>query len=355
MFDNIAIIGAGLMGVSLYKTLAAKKNIKNLILLAKNQEQVKSLARLDIMASTDYLQLKNIEFIIIATPLKSYQAIINNLKSIINKQVIITDIGSVKTPIIELFKQQAPNFTFVPAHPIAGSQKSGVGSLVTNLYQNKQVIITDKENAQGVKETKLFWQEIGMNVEFLTAQEHDKIYAYMSHIIQKIAFNIDALFNMNNLNITNIKKTDQLFYKFTRLADSNPILWQDIFKHNQPYLIEAKQGFLQNIATYYQLLKNDNFNELINQIKLANSKKNIKTIIKHNIIADDLPYYIFAIIIATAIINNIKDPQYFAYAGTGFNDMVAIITIINLLQPDNFLRSQEKILLLLKDFHSKFK
>jgi prephenate dehydrogenase len=356
MFNNIAIIGAGLMGVSLYKALAIKKTIKNLILLAKNQEQVKSLAKLDIIASSDYLQLKNIEFIIIATPLKSYQDIINKLKLVVNKDVIISDIGSVKVPIIKLFKQQAPLLSFVPAHPIAGSQKSGVGSLVKNLYQDKKLIICHDKNSKASIATKGFWQEVGMKPQFLAAQEHDEIYAYMSHIIQKTAFNVAELLNIAQIKISSRNDDLQiLFNKFTRLADSNRILWQDIFDHNQQYIIKAQQGFLNKILTYHKLLKNANFTKLINEIKLASTKKPQLIMTDQKIITDNLTYYIFAIIISAAVINNIEDQEYLAYAGSGFNDMVAIIDAIKLIEVSDLAKSQEKLLLLLEDFHSKFK
>ena len=359
MLDKkIAIIGAGLMGISLYRSVQQKQITKELILLVKNDHQVHELAKLNIKATIDYNQLKTTNFIVIAAPLKAYEDIITNLISLSLKNVIVTDVGSVKAPIIELFANKAQDMNFVPAHPIAGSHKSGLGMLVENLYQDKKLIITTDPDTDGVDTVKLFWQKLGMKVEFMDALVHDKIYAYISHIVQKVAFNIKELFIRQDINLEQIKSdlNDEIFNKFIRLSDSNHALWDDIFFQNRKFISAAKNNFLSHIQEYTALVQDNRFDKIF--AHLQNSKlimgEKTSTYIKVKIEKDNFLYYMFAVIVALSLIKNIHNKKYFSYMGSGFFDIVQISKIITDKDALRFNKVKYKLLRLLRDFYSKF-
>ena len=359
MLDKkIAIIGAGLMGISLYRAVQEKQITNELILLVKNDHQLHELAKLNIKATIDYHQLKTVDLIIIAAPLKAYEDIISNLISLSLKNVVVTDVGSVKTPMIELFAHQAQGINFIPAHPIAGSHKSGLGMLVENLYQDKKLIITTDKNVKGVDIVESFWQKLGMQIEFLDAINHDKIYAYMSHIVQKVAFNIKELFIRQDINLEQIKSdlNDEIFNKFIRLSDSNQVLWDDIFFHNRKFISAAKNSFLSHIEEFTNLVQDNRFDKIFAAVQNSKLMMGDKTsnYIKIQIKDDDFLYYMFATVIALSLIKNTHNKQYFAYMGSGFFDMVQISKIITDKDELRFNKVKYKLLILLRDFYSKF-
>lgn len=357
--NKIVIIGAGLMGTSLYNSIKQRSIAQQVVLLVKNEEQLKILAQSGITsASTDYNHAAEATLIVIATPLLAYKDILTKLQPIAT-EAIITDIGSVKEPVEELLKTQFKDLRFIASHPIAGSHKFGIGAVVNDLYSGKRVIITSKQDAIGVKFVTSFWEQIGMNVSFLDAKTHDDIYAHTSHLVQKIAFNVKELLEKRNLKLTTLadELNNEEFNKFIRLCSSNQRLWEDIFSNNDHYITEASNIFLTELKLCSSLVQNNQFIKLYEIIQNSRIRLGEPAVLsnKYEIASKDFLYYIFGAIIVSSLIFTIRDRKFLDYAGSGFWDIVSISHTIKQQDAITFTRVKYDLMVLLRDFYSNFK
>ncbi len=312
LYQKISIIGGGLMGTSLAFALQEQQIAQQILILLKSKEQIAKITALDIKATINYKDLIDSELIFLAIPLASYADIFNELAKLnLPKNIIISDLGSVKTDIINLAQAKIAANIFVPAHPIAGSEKSGTGTLVKNLYQGKKIIITQLQD-QNSETVANIWLRIGAKIEYMPPSLHDEIYAYVSHLVQKIAFHLNYLLHHSRKDITSLREIYQSpdFNKFTRLYFSHHKMWQDIFAFNKTHLAAA----LCKIATSLQelIVKLD---ELISRQEAEVSNLNIKNL--------DL---LLASLLAGLVQNVVKENvnNYQKYIGSGFADFVKI-------------------------------
>jgi prephenate dehydrogenase len=295
LYNKIVIIGNGLMGASLANLLEEQQIAR----------EIKAFSRSD----ADYYILKDADIIFIAVPLSQYQYVFENIAKVrLLDNVIISDLGSVKYFTEELAKKYLPNISFVASHPIAGSHLSGTGTIIRDLYLNKKILITGGAR-DDMEKISAIWRNCGSITEMLPAVKHDHIYAYVSHLVQKLAFNLDYLFD-ESLEMLNKKINSANFTKFIRLNSSNLALWEDIFHFNANFIEEAMINFKVALQQYIYAIEID-----IDKHDKASSVDN-----DHKIYLD------LAIIIAAltkrVIKENIKDYQN--YIGQGYIDFTAI-------------------------------
>ena len=246
LFNNITIIGLGLIGSSIAQGAKKYRATEKVSAFDLNEESIAEALELGII-DEGYKNLeesvKNTDLIIICTPISTYEKIINAISPALDSRTILTDVGSVKESIIDIVtpKIQNPD-NFVPAHPIAGSEKSGVLAGNKDLFLNKEFIIspTDKSSNESISKVELFWQSLGSKVENIPAREHDEIYAKSSHIPHLVSFCYAHLiikhFKMPLSKI--IDENGDEFSAFIRLAKSNAKMWTDIFLFNKKPIIK---------------------------------------------------------------------------------------------------------------------
>ena len=321
------------MGTSLFYAIKQHSICKKLVLLVKDNAQFIKLQIID--SDTNYNHVSDADLIIIATPLFAYKEVLGKIsKYKLLKHAIITDIGSVKEDIISLQRSNFPQINnLILSHPIAGSHLSGAGTYVKDLYDNKNVIIINENKTKSnikLKTITSFWRAIGMNPLFLSAKQHDHIYAYMSHLVQKIAFSLKDALEHKNITIDSLKSdlNHPTFNCFIRLSNSNINLWQDIFDHNKIYLEEALAEFIAEIKNNLALIADDNYDIILD--KIAVSKKTLARFkLSHPQHAITEPiYFIFAAIIAQTLSKIISNKKYYNYAGSGFKDIVNMIFLV---------------------------
>ena len=241
MFKKICIIGCGLIGSSLARAIK-KNNLADRVVSSNRSTSVnKKVLKLKIVdeSSSDTKKMvKNSDLVIIATPLSSYKGVILKINKSLKKESILTDVGSVKKKVIDLVAKNIPeNVSWIPSHPIAGTEESGPEAGFSELFKNRWCILTPskKSKRKDVVLIKKFWEKIGSKVDVMEAQKHDYILSITSHIPHLIAYNIVK----TTLNIQNKKKSSIIKYSagglrdFTRIAASNPIMWRDIFIQNK--------------------------------------------------------------------------------------------------------------------------
>ena len=263
VFNKIALIGIGLIGSSIARVVR-ERSIANIIAISTRSQQTLDEARaLDLGDDydTDPAKIvKDADLVILCTPVgvvgKVAQAISDHLKP----GSIISDVGSVKVSIIEQMLPHIPDgVNFIPAHPVAGTEKSGPSHGFSTLFDNRWCILTPVRNASdsAVGELKEFWQACGSNIEIMDAEHHDRVLAITSPLPQLIAYNIvgtaDDLETVTNSEV--IKYSAGGFRDSTRLAASDPTMWRDVCLHNKEAILEMLARFSEDLSAMQRAVR----------------------------------------------------------------------------------------------------
>ena len=271
MFNKISIIGCGLIGSSILRAARKKKASKLIYVYDKSKDVVSFLKdkKLCENATNDITSaVKDAELVIIASPLGSYKEIFLLIKDHLKKGTIITDTGSVKKEVNKIVKGfNLTNVSWIPSHPIAGTEESGPGSGFAKLFEKRWCIISPEENAKkdDIEKVKKFWELIGSKTKIMSLVEHDNILSLTSHLPHAIAYNIvrSVVKNGDNLKDEIIKYSAGGLRDFTRIASSNPITWRDVFIDNSENILKALDSFTDNLEEMKKAIREKNSDKLI--------------------------------------------------------------------------------------------
>ena len=286
MFNNILIIGCGLIGSSILRGSISKKISKNIYVLEKSKKNVSIIKKID--KKIKFLKninnkVSNMDLIILSTHMSEYYGIFKKLRRHLSSKNLITDTGSTKRNIENLIhKNQKLKKIFVPSHPIAGSEVSGPEFGDKNLFKDKWCIILKNKNIskKNLKKIEKFWRKLGSKIEFMNSVDHDKIFSITSHLPHLIAYNlVKTAIDLQKINKTNIIKYSAGGLRdFSRTASSNETMWRDIFFKNKDNIIYSINIFIKNLNNFKKLIKNQNNKSILKILK--NSKKVRKQIIE---------------------------------------------------------------------------
>ena len=283
MFKNILIIGCGLIGSSLLRGIVKKKLTKQIYIFEKSKKnrlitkrlfkKVKFLKNLDN-------KISNMDLIILATPMSQYKNILKNVSKYITDKNIITDVGSTKSNVENLIKNNSIlDRNFILSHPIAGSEVSGPEYGNSKLFENKWCVIIKNKNKKKLRLIMKFWKKLGSRTVLMKTREHDNIFSITSHLPHLVAYNlIKTALNFQQKNKNNIIKFSAGGLRdFSRTAASNEIMWRDIFFSNDRNIINSIDMFIKNLKDFKKKIQNKNNKEILKILK--NSKKVRKQII----------------------------------------------------------------------------
>ena len=286
MFKKICIIGCGLIGSSLARAIK-KYNLSEKIVSSNRSDiinkKVLELKMVNDSSSDTQKMAKDSDLIIIATPLSSYENVILKIKNSLKSGTILTDVGSVKERVISLIEKVIPkDVSWIPSHPIAGTEESGPESGFSELFKNRWCILTPSKKAKekDIDTLKSFWKKIGSKVDIMDAKQHDYILSITSHIPHLVAYNIVN----TSINIQEEKQSAIIKYSagglrdFTRIAASNPIMWRDIFIQNKINTSKEIEKFIANLEDLKNAIENEDGKKL--EEIFIKTKKIRKEIIK---------------------------------------------------------------------------
>jgi len=254
-FKQVTIIGVGLLGGSFALSLRKSFEVDKIVGVSSRLSSAANAKKLGLIdqASDDISSaVEKADLVLIATPMLSMEKVLDQLIDSVPKECLITDVGSVKGILIDLVKQKFPSLLdqFVFAHPIAGGEKSGANAAKLDLFANKHVILTETQNAKEnfVEMSQKIWQSFGSTVVQMSAQEHDAVFAFTSHLPHVVAYAL-----VNNLHQHEIRQqlfqfASAGFYDFTRIASSDPIMWRDICLTNQQEVLESLRQFSMQLT-----------------------------------------------------------------------------------------------------------
>ena len=286
MFKKVCIIGCGLIGSSLARAIKKNNLAEKIVSSNRSDATNKKVVELKIVddSSSDTKKMADgSDLVVIATPLSSYEDVISKIKNSLKNEVILTDVGSVKENIINLVEKNIPeNISWIPSHPIAGTEESGPEAGFSELFQNRWCILTPSKKAKekDINLLKTFWEKVGSKVDIMEAKQHDYILSITSHIPHLIAYNIVN----TSLNIQDEKESAIVKYSagglrdFTRIAASNPIMWRDVFIQNKKNTSKMVDKFIRNLEDLKKAIENEDGKKL-EQI-FTKTKKIRKDIVK---------------------------------------------------------------------------
>jgi cyclohexadieny/prephenate dehydrogenase len=283
---NILIIGCGLIGSSLLRSIVEKKIVKKIFIYEKSKSNIIKIKKLKLPCEviSDFKKIiPNVDLIIFCTPLSEYEKIILKINKYLLPKTIITDVGSSKEKSMELIKKKLKKGIFwTSSHPIAGSEVSGPEHGVKNLFHNKWCILIKERNTneKHLRALSKFWKKIGSRVTIMDSKKHDTVFSMTSHLPHLIAYNLvkTATDFEKQKKYELIKFSAGGLRDFSRIAASNEIMWRDIFFNNQKNISEVIDLFIKNLLSFKKDIQSKNNKSIIK--KLINTKKVRKKIIK---------------------------------------------------------------------------
>tara|TARA_B100001758_G_C18379576_1_gene596402 strand:+ start:390 stop:1283 length:894 start_codon:yes stop_codon:yes gene_type:complete len=283
---NILIVGCGLIGSSILRAVSQKRLFKNIFVLEKSKKNISVLKKLKLKCKI-ISSLKDIsnsfDLIIFCTPMSQYSNVILKINKFVTNKTIVTDVGSTKEQSFKNVKKiLKKNTTWIPSHPITGSEVSGPKFGNKDLFKNKWCVLIKENKVDKSRLFKLrkFWQKIGSKVIFMNSKQHDIIFSITSHLPHLIAYNLvkTATDFEKQKKYNLVKFSAGGLRDFSRIAASNEIMWRDIFFNNRKNMTLAINLFIKNLKSF----KNDINLKKNKQIikKLTNTKKVRKKIIE---------------------------------------------------------------------------
>ena len=286
MFDRVAIIGCGLIGSSVLRRLKKNGSIKKLVTY-DNDKSVTNIIKKenlsDEIALSSSEAVKNSDLVLISTPMRSFESVINSIKDNLKPGSILTDTCSVKHGVNNIVKKiNLKNSIWIPGHPVAGTEKSGPSAGFSDLFQNRWTIITPDKKIKDsdIKKIILFWESMGSKVKIMSVDEHDKILSLTSHLPHAIAYNIvrTVMGDDEKSNNDIIRYSAGGLRDFTRIAASDPNMWKDIFIDNSSLIIDAIDKFSNSLNDFKKAITEKDGKKLLEIFE--KSKEFRKSIIK---------------------------------------------------------------------------
>lgn len=263
LFENITLIGIGLIGSSIARVVRAKGLADHVTIATRSAQTLKAARALDL--GDDYLlssaeAVANADLVIVSVPVGASEAVAREIGPHLKPGAIVTDVGSTKASVVRQMKPHMPdNVHFIAGHPIAGTEQSGPEAGFAELFDGRWCILTPTEgtDAEAVSRLTSFWEACGSTVETMDPDHHDLVLAIVSHLPHIIAYNIvgtaDDLEAVTQSEV--IKYSASGFRDFTRLAASDPVMWRDVCLHNKDAILEMLARFSEDLSSLQRAIR----------------------------------------------------------------------------------------------------
>ncbi|MBI5748010.1 MAG: (d)CMP kinase [Nitrospinae bacterium] len=284
-FKTITIIGVGLIGGSFARVCKEKKLADRIIGFGRDEKNLKKAVELKVIDSyTQNLKeaVRDSDFILLATPVSTIIEIAREMMPYLKKGAIITDAGSVKGEIVrEIDKILPEGIFFVGAHPIAGTEKSGVEASFLDLFVGSRCVMTPvlKTDPVALEKVKEIWKETGSEVILMDADKHDRYLAAVSHLPHAVAYAlVNAVGGLDEKEKGVLSFSAGGFRDFTRIAASHPAMWRDIFLMNKREVVGMINLFQSTLEDIKEAISSSDGKKLEKEFEKArNIKFNLKS------------------------------------------------------------------------------
>lgn len=271
LFEKVAFIGLGLIGSSLARVMIAEGLTQNIVASTRSEKTLQDAKALGLIQQgySDPVQaVQGADLVVLALPVRATQKVLETIKPYLQEHTIITDVGSTKGNVVDAAKAvygEALPAGFVPGHPIAGAEHTGVYAGKVDLFANHKVILTPLPTSADWAVEKLIqlWQAAKAEVICMDVAKHDEVLAHTSHLPHLMAFNlVEQLANRED-NLDIFRYAAGGFRDFSRIAASDPQMWHDIFFANKKAILNAVDGFENQLATIRKLIEDEDSHALM--------------------------------------------------------------------------------------------
>jgi len=272
LFNKVAIIGTGLIGGSIALDIKKNKLAGEVVGVSRHKRNISLAKKMHAIdkGSQDIFIAKGADLVIFATPVETILSLAPRIAAIVDKNCIVTDVGSTKQKIAS--KLEKVFLKYAGSHPMAGSEKHGVRNAKAGMLKDSLCLVTRDENTnkEAVRKITKLWSALGTKVLILSPAAHDKILSFVSHLPHAVAFSL-------------ISSVPKEYFKFsssglkdaTRIAASEPELWADIFLTNRGNMLKSITVLENNLAGIKSAINNKNKHLLTRILKKASEKRNI--------------------------------------------------------------------------------
>ncbi len=272
-FKQIAIIGVGLIGGSFALSLrnaGFKGRITGTGRNKENLARAKDLGIIDEHFTAPAEGIKHADLILLSTPIGQFLQIAESIKDHLKKGSIVTDVGSVKAEVIKKLEPLMPEgVSFVGGHPIAGKECSGINAASSDLFNGARCIVTPSPNTnkEALEKILALWNTFGSKTVLMNPDEHDSIFAAVSHLPHVVAY---ALINtIMDLDKDILPHGGRGLRDMTRIALSPPELWRDICSYNRENMIKSLNNFLSSVLHIERLIEKSDWDNLWKEFQKA--------------------------------------------------------------------------------------
>ena len=280
MFEQLGLIGCGLMGSSFALALKRAGLVKRVVGYSKSPsttERARQMGVIDVEAPSALLAVSGADIVLLAIPVSATEATFKAIRHLVGPHTLVMDVGSTKRDVVDAARRVLREHVgaFVPCYPITGKEVSGVEQADVDLYAGKQVIITPIERTFTVQLKKAtdVWTALGCHVTQMSPQAHDAAYAAVSHLPHLIAFALINGIKSQEHGKEYMALAGPGFRDFTRIAASDPKMWSDILLANRDELLAQSKIFQQTLQALEQLISSSSGDELESKIRQASQTR----------------------------------------------------------------------------------
>ena len=282
--NNIYIIGVGLIGGSLALDIKKKRPEATIYGIDNNAQHLSEALELQVIDAEATLEvLDKADLIVLSIPVDAAVALLPKVLDKVSDFGLVVDVGSTKLDICKVVEHHPKRRNFLAMHPIAGTEFSGPKAAILDLFQHKTNIVCEVEKTAFKLEEKALnlFTEIGMRMRYMNPESHDKHIAYVSHLSHISAFMLGKTVIEKEKNERDIfDMAGSGFESTVRLAKSSPAMWTPIFKQNKDNVVETLEDYITNLTKFKNMMQNDDFEGVFNEMKDTNYIKQILNGIK---------------------------------------------------------------------------
>ncbi len=265
MFTQLGVIGCGLMGGSFALALKRAGLVKRVVGYSKSPsttERAKKMGVIDVAAESALLAVSGSDIVLLAVPVAATETTFKAIRHLVEPGVLFMDVGSTKRDVVDAARRVLREriTSFVPAHPIAGKEVSGIAHADATLYSGRQVIITPlpQTSPEMAQKATDVWSAIGAQVLRMTPENHDAAFAAVSHLPHLLAFAYFSSVVNQPAGKDFLSLAGPGFRDFTRIAASNPDTWRDILVANREEVLKQSKRFRQALDALEHVMREGN-------------------------------------------------------------------------------------------------
>ena len=269
MFNQLGVIGCGLMGGSFALALKRAGLVKRIVGYSKSPsttERARKLGIIDVAAESALLAVSGSDIVLLAVPVAATETTFKAIRHLVDPSMLVMDVGSTKRDVVDAarraLRERVPSF--VPAHPIAGKEISGIQHADAELYRGRQVILTPLQQTLPamVQKATDVWSAIGAQVLKMSPENHDAAFAAVSHLPHLLAFAYFSAVMNQPAGRDFLALAGPGFRDFTRIAASSPEMWRDVLVANREELLKQSARFRSALEALEHVIREGNADAL---------------------------------------------------------------------------------------------